>query len=367
MLMDTNSTSAPVRSRLTTGGAVAGAGILALGLVAAPPATNGARADIRPVQLAAFAQPPSPHSAALLEKFIANQAKAVVPVIPTGIVPGGAADVTAADVPTPVTFDSAPDSAVTMNSQQVDSAALAATTPIFDWNRDVLPILGPIILFGAIVIGAFVIAPLIYVYDLIAGVLGLPTFTEWQLGQAGASIATADATATTAATLTSDAPVGQSAPVITATEGPAEGAPAIETGKPDYSPPVASTKSTKANDQMSTNTLKLPETPTRTEQLTATEPATGNEVTSPEPTAVDTPKPSASTSPSKSAKASVRPAIPRPVMRGSFGVLDKLRDLPHRQNGGGPTTNAAPTGEKAATAGSNPSGGDSSGGDAGDS
>ena len=56
--------------------------------------------------------------------------------------------------------------------------------------------------------------------------------------------------------------------------------------------------------------------------------------------------------------------MPRPVVRGSLGMVEKPRDLPHRRNGGEPTTHAAPTGEKAATTGSNPSGGDSPGGDA---
>jgi hypothetical protein len=282
-------------------------------------------------------------------------------------------------------LDSAIDPAT--NSQQVNIAPLAATEPAFDWNRDVLPILGPIILFGGIAIGLFVVAPLIYVYDLIAGVLGLPTFTEWQLGQAGASIASDDATATTAATLTSDSPLSEPAPVISAKEGPAEPAPAIETGTKDDSPPEASTKSTNANAQMSTDTATSTDTPTRTEQLPATEPAAGHEQTSTdtsaatkdltvitkadepsaEPKAVGAHKPSAGASTSESAKPLVRPMVPRRVVGGSLGMVEKSRDLPHRRNGAEPTTNTGPTGEKAATTGGNPSGGDSSDGDAGDS
>jgi hypothetical protein len=370
--MDNTRTLPSVRSHLAAGGAVAGAGLLALGLVAAPPDTNGARADIRPLQLTAFALPPAAHSAALLGTFIVNQAKADVPVIPT-VVPGGTTDVIAAGVPTPVTFDSAIDPAIT---QQVNNAALAAATPAFDWNRDVMPILGPIILFCGIAIGLFVVAPLIYVYDVIAGVLGLPTFTEWQLGQAGASIATADATATTTATLTSDPPLSQSAPVLTAKDGPAEAAPAIETGKADVSPPVASAGPTDANDHMSTDTATLTDTPIHTKQLTSTDTAaatknltdtTKADQPSTEPTAVNDPKPSAGASTSESAKPSIRPATPRPVVRGPFGVLEKLRDPSHRRNGGEPTTHAAPTTDKAATTGSNPSGGDSPGGDPGGS
>ena len=313
MMMDNTGASPSVRSHLAAGGAVAGAGILALGLVAAPPDTNGARVDALAVHLAAFALPPVAHSSALPGKVIVNQAKAVIPVIPT-VVHGGAADVGATGVKTPVTFDSAIDPAI--NSQQVNNAALAATTPGFDWNRDVLPILGPIILFGGIAIGLFVVAPLIYVYDLIAGVLGLPTFTEWQLGQAGASMATADVQPTIATSLTNDPPLLQSATLSAAKEA----TPAIETGDADVSPPVASAGPTDANDHKSADTEASTTTAVAPKDLTdttkadepSTEPATGNEVTSTgttatkdltesvkadepstEPTSVDAPKSSA--------------------------------------------------------------------------
>ena len=59
------------------------------------------------------------------------------------------------------------------------------------------------------------------------------------------------------------------------------------------------------------------------ETVKADEPST-------EPTAVDALKPSAGASPSGSAKPSVRPATPRSVVRGPFGVLEKLRDPSHR-------------------------------------
>ena len=164
--MDNTGTSPSVRSHLTAGGAVASAGILALGLVAAPPDTDGARTDTRAVHLAAFALPPAAHAAPLLEKFIINQAKAVVPVIPT-VVPGGAADVATAGVTTPVTLDSALDPAI--NPQKLAAAPLAATTPAYDWTQD--PILYPIISFG---FGVLVIV----VPVLIAAVIAIP---QWLL------------------------------------------------------------------------------------------------------------------------------------------------------------------------------------------
>ena len=90
------------RPRLTTGVTLASAGILALSLVvAAPPDVNGARTEVRAVQFAAFALPPSASPGAILEKLISHQAQTVVPV--TSVV-DAAADITTAIVTTPRTF-----------------------------------------------------------------------------------------------------------------------------------------------------------------------------------------------------------------------------------------------------------------------
>ena len=107
-----------------------------------------------------------------------------------------------------------------------------------------------------------------------------------------------------------------------------------------------------------------------TETAEADEASTG-------PTAASAPEPSASASTSASAKPTVRPATPRPVVRGSLGVGEQLRDLPHRGNGGHSTTRTAPAGDGAATVGpssiasspaaSSSTGSNSSGGDAGGS
>ena len=158
------------------------------------------------VQLAAFALPPAAHSAPLLGKFIINQAKAVIPVIPT-VVPGGAADVATAGVTTPVTLDSALDPAI--NPQKLAAAPLAATTPAYDWTQD--PILYPIISFGfgvLVIVVPVLIAAVIaipqwlfeVVREVVESVFGLPA----QPAVAGVSVATAEAKATTAPTLTSD-------------------------------------------------------------------------------------------------------------------------------------------------------------------
>jgi len=112
-----------VRPRLTTGVTIASAGILALSLVTAPPHVNVARTEVRAVQIAAFALPP----AALLEKFMGNQAQTVLPVIP--VVGGGAADIITADITNklpfvqPVQSSGSPTQATGVTAQsEIDSA-----------------------------------------------------------------------------------------------------------------------------------------------------------------------------------------------------------------------------------------------------
>ncbi len=362
-----------VRFHLTTGGAVASAGILALSLVAAPPDVNDARTEARAVQLAAFALPPAASPAALLEKYISNQARTVVPATP--VVGSGAADITTAVAASPLTFDSA--MAPVMNRQQVNNAALAATNTAFDLGAILgrlidNPIVGPVVLVGTLLFGFLVVLPVEFfietVYEAIAKVFGLPP----TLPLPGTVSATVEANATTAPTLTSGRPLSDSASVGTATGGPVDAAPATETGKADVSPPVMSTGTTTRTKQRSTDTATS--TKDVTETAKTDEASTG-------PTAAGAPEPLASASTSGPAKPTVRPARPRPVVRGSLGVGEQLRDLPHRGNGGHPTTPIA-AGRGAATAGpssvasssaassstrSSSSGGGTSGGHAGSS
>ncbi|WNG92193.1 hypothetical protein [Mycobacterium sp. ITM-2016-00318] len=61
-----------VRRRFTTGVAVAGAGILALGLVVVPPDFDDARTDLRTVQYASLALPSALPSPAEVERFLTN-------------------------------------------------------------------------------------------------------------------------------------------------------------------------------------------------------------------------------------------------------------------------------------------------------
>jgi len=151
------------------------------------------------VQLAAFARPPAAPSAALLEKFISNQARTVVSVTP--VVVGGAADITTAVVTTPLSFDSEVDPAT--DSQQVNNAALSATTTAFDLGAILgplinNPIVGPVVLFGAIAFGFLVVLPVEWFiqtsYDFVRSLFGLPPML---LPLPGTITATADANATT--------------------------------------------------------------------------------------------------------------------------------------------------------------------------
>lgn len=151
--------------------------------------------------------------------------------------------------------------------------------------------------------------------------------------QPAPSTATIDANATADPALTSGPLLSDSAPVITAEGGPADAAPANETGKAYVSPPVKST------------------TMPKTKRIRATEPAAisiGTETSvkgANQPVKAD----DKSTAPSEPAKPAGRPATPRPAVRGSLGVGDHLRQLLHRGNSGHPTIRAAGAGDKAAT------------------
>ncbi len=306
-----------VRSHLAAGGAVASAGILALSLVAAPPPDfNGARTEVRVVRLAAFALPPAAPLVALLEKFVSNQAQNVVPVSP---VVGGAADITTAAVTAPLTFVGAAQptgSATPAIGATAQSAIAPATTTqpaaSSDWllalEQD--PIIGPTVTYIAVTLGVVLFLGALLLGQVVASV------TSWwnsifppQPAISGASAATAQANATTAPALTTNSLLSGSAPVTTATAGPADAAPATEApGKAGVSVPVTST-------------------------------------------AASAPERSVSASPSGPAKPIGRPATPEPVVRGSRGVGEQLRDLPHRDNGGHLTTRTAAAGAGAATAG----------------
>jgi hypothetical protein len=338
-----------VRSHLAAGGAVASAGILALSLVAAPPDSHGARTEARAVQLAVLALPSAVPSGAILEELF-DKARTAIAATPVGA--AGAADITTAAVTTSLasvrvvqptgsqpqairaTTESAIDPAI--DSQQVDSAALPETTTANVWDAT-LPIVGPIILFGLlilVVVFVVLVCPpcaLFNVgYTLISGILFgdlVPILVDQALAVDEPSTPTAEALGVTTNSL-----LRNSTPATTATAGPADAEPATEGGKADDYPPVTPD-----------------DTPTQAERVTTT--GTHQMSTEGARSTKDASE-TAKTDEALPAKPAGRPATPRPVVRDSLGVDDQLRDPSHRGNGGHLTTRTAAADEgAAATAG----------------
>jgi hypothetical protein len=106
-----------------------------------------------------------------------------------------------------------------------------------------------------------------------------------------------------------------------------------KTGKANVFPPVNST-----------------DTQTDIEQVASTEPATGNEQRSTDRATSAKDVTETVEADEASAKPAGRPATPRPMVRGSLGVGEQLSDLPHRGNGGRPTSWTTADGDGAATA-----------------
>jgi hypothetical protein len=155
-------------------------------------------------------------------------------------------------------------------------------------------------------------------------------------------------------------------PESTAAQKPSDPSSVTETVQADLSPQITPTETVTETSHVASTTKVI-------ETAKANEAATGSR---------PTPNPSDSASTPKPAKPAGQPAKPRPVVRGSLGVGEQLRDLPHRGNGGGQTIRTSSAGDQAATAGpssvasssaaspstgSTSAGGDSSGADAGSS
>jgi hypothetical protein len=344
-----------VRPYLAAGGAMAGAGILALGLVAAPPDVHGARTEVRAVQLAALTLPSTAPSAAILEKFVRNQAQ--ISALVTRVVEGGgAADINTALATAPLAFvrvgqpagsptqavrttaESTTDPAI--DSQLVDNATLA-TIPDATSLTTILAqvLLAPFVLgfFGLIVVLALIQN---FFYN---------------------------AENATAATLTSDPLLSDSARVTIATEPPADAKPTTEAGKADVSPQVTSIDKRTHTEQVSTGVATSKKDVTETVEA---------EEESTEPTAVKASESSASDPTSETAKPAGRPETPRPVVRDSLGSGKQLSEQSHPGNGGStaddePTTagssSVASSSHGSSSKGSRSSDGDSSGSDAGGS
>lgn len=144
-----------VRSHLVAGGAVAGAGIVALSLVVAPPRLDSARADIQAMRLAAAVSASEAPPGALLAKRIYDQARIVLPA--AAFVGRDIADVVTGAATIPLTIAPAAD------GKQTDNTALASAAPAGIDLGAILgplinnPIVGPIVLVGAIFFGVLVV------------------------------------------------------------------------------------------------------------------------------------------------------------------------------------------------------------------
>jgi hypothetical protein len=205
------------------------------------------------------------------------------------------------------------DPALNSETARVDVSTSATTAP--NLFENLLPIVGPVILFGAIAVGLFVLAPAIVVYDSIAPLIGLPTFTEWQLSTAQTSTASVEQKATNARVATVDQEEGNSLPATVTAVGAPDEKRGEHRGTTDDSLPVTSTDTlTQTGQTMSTQV---------TNEQISTE--TG----------------SLAGDPSEPTKPTQGSATHRPVLRGLVKVGERVRDLLHLDDRGGSTVPAA--------------------------
>ena len=385
------------RRHVAAAGAFAGAGILALGLVTAPPGTNAVRTDVRTLQLSTFVLPLRAPLHGILVNFAGSQPQTAAPV--ASDVPDGAADIITAAVAKPNTFGSAVDEVLdpadpATNRQLVNTnaVALAAPTDAFDLgaifgpllnNPIIGPIVGGLLLFGPVIVLVILACLPCAVFNVVSTLISgfLADLTPLPAFQA-LSVAADEATAAPTLALPSDPPSGDPAPFKAATAGLADVVPAGKTGHAEVSPPVTltdpPTETARVNSTALAVTSGADETSTDTaKSMTEAAEKMGADETATESTTVSAPEPPASDSISEPAKPTGRPETPRPVVRPSLKAGE-----PHPSSDGHSTTGAAAAGDgptkagssaaessstASSPAGSKSRGGDSSGGDAGDS
>lgn len=343
-----------VRRHLKSGVTVASAGILALGLVVVTPGFDGARTEVRAVELAARTLPTAAERwDAQLREFISNHTARVV-------TDGGVADGSAAVVNTSttdgraqLTVESKTDPAII--GQSVEAAALVAPTaavsildPILGIVIPILGLLtnpGALLLFGPIILLVILACPPCAVFNFFTGIIS-SFLVDLVPVPALAAATTAMVEGTTMDTRLTDQNVVSDGPSAAATPKPAaDTSPAPKSKKLDQS----STEGGTENEQTATEPVKG-----------VTETAAAQRASA-QATVKDTESAADAT---HSMKPADHPETPRPVKRDSLGA-DKTSDPSHRGNGG-----------RAATAGSSSdsssidsavSGGGSSDGDSGGS
>ena len=295
-------TGRTVRSHLTGFGAFVGTGILALGVVAVPPDSHGARPEIRVVQLTASALPVVAYLQAA-ENFVSQRAQtlisAVKPVAGSGATNSGAA-VTSPTVQSASPLIAAATAPQTAADPTVAATASALATPGFFPLAVLVAVVELALFVGPLVLGAFLLCPpCVVINELSYFIPGLAL--PFAAVSAASSVSAASVTAVAASTTTGE---------------PTDAAPSADPGKADdVSPPATSTDKRTRTDAVNgkkpeTTTTQLPtdteaQTATETATKDATEAAGANEQTT-EPTSARTAEPSPAPSSSAPEKAAVR-------------------------------------------------------------
>jgi len=336
-----------VRRHLKSGVTVASAGILALGLVVVTPGFDGARTEVRAVELAARTLPTAAERwDAQLREFISNHTARVV-------ADGGVADGSAAVVNTSttdgraqLTVESKTDPAII--GQSVEAAALVAPTaavsildPILGIVTPILGLLlnpGALLLFGPIILLVVLACPPCAVFNFFTGIIS-SFLVDLVPVPALAAATTAMVEGTTMDTRLTDQNVVSDVPA-------ADTSPAPKSKKLDQS----STEGGTENEQTPTEPVK------GVTETAAAQRASAQATVKDTESAADA---------SHSTKPTDHPETPRPVKRDSLGA-DKTSDPSHRGNGGRAATAGSSSSDSSSTDGAS-TGGGLSGGDSGGS
>jgi hypothetical protein len=287
-----------VRPHLKGFGAFVGTGILALGVVAAPPDSHSARPEFRAVQLTASPWPAAPYLQAA-ENFVIQRAQILVPaanpVAGSGTTNSGAA-VTSPTVQSASRLIAAATAPQTAAAPTVAAGASALAAPGF-FPLAVIVAVVELALFAApLVLGAFLLCPpcvLINELSYFIPGLAIPFAALPAVSQVVAAPTTAVPTSTA---------VGE--PIDTAPPADRENAESLSvapTAKRTHSDELTAKKTETTTTQLPTDT----EAQTATETKDATEAVGANEETT-EPTSARTAEPSPAPSSSEPEKTAVR-------------------------------------------------------------
>lgn len=258
----------------TTSLAVAGAGILVVGLVTALPEVRDAGSEVRAARLATVAVSPTAHWRAV-EGLISHARTAATTTLPRGTdIPVAVSRTPTVMVSTPQAIDTA--NARAMNRKNTDTAALAATPTALSIPEPLLPIIGPIILFGPLILLVILACPPCALFNFVAGLIQsfLIPFAPLAAVSA-ATVATEEPSPTLDTSQESEPPVDVSADV-TAT---------LTATAPDHSDTASAsgTENPRGSQPVATTEVRI-DTRIDTEPVTPTEPVAEDEPEQRQPT-----------------------------------------------------------------------------------